>query len=105
MQSIYGHRWTVSFDGIEEMAMREWAIGLADMTPEQIRHGIDSMNGDWPPTLPEFKRLCTGRAINEYGLDYVPAYYRETRHERLLDAPRNEALAAEYLGKLREVLR
>ena len=104
LQSIYGHRWTVSFQGIEEMAMREWAIGLADMTPEAIRRGIDNLNGEWPPTLPEFKKLCTGRAINEFGLDYVPQCYRETRHERLLDQPRDEEAAKRHLAEMRAAI-
>ena len=85
--------------------MREWSRALAGMKPEQIRRGLDSLTSDWPPTLPEFKRLCEGRGKNEFGLDYVPAYYRETRHHRLLDQPRNEAAAKEHLAKMRQVLR
>jgi hypothetical protein len=104
MQAVYGHRWTVSFHGIEETAMREWAMALADMTPEQIRRGLDSLNSDWPPTLPEFKRLCMGRGVNEFGLDYVPQVYRETRFERRLDAPRNDDAAREHLAAMRAAL-
>jgi hypothetical protein len=104
LQAIYGARWTASIDGIEADAVREWSRALADMTPEQIRRGLDNLRSDWPPTLPEFKALCLGRGRNEFGLDYVPAYYRETRHERLLDAPRDEAAAAEHLAKLRAIV-
>ena len=84
--------------------MREWSRALADMQPEQIRRGLDGLKGEWPPTLPEFKALCMGRGKNEYGLDYIPQYYREHRHDRLLDAPRDEAAAAEHLAKMREAL-
>jgi hypothetical protein len=102
---VYGARWTASIDGIEADAVREWSRALGDMTPEQIRRGLDSLASDWPPTLPEFKRLCEGRGKNEFGLDYVPAYYRETRHNRLLDQPRDEEAAKEHLAKMRAALR
>lgn len=84
--------------------MREWSRALADMQPEQIRRGMDSLKSEWPPTLPEFGALCRGRGRNEYGLDYVPAYYRERRPERLLDAPRDEDLARQGLAAMREAL-
>ena len=105
MQAIYGSRWTASIDGIEEDAVREWGRALGEMQPEQVRRGLDSLSGEWPPTLPEFRALCLGRGRNEYGLDYVPEYHRQTNPERLLDAPRNDAVAAEHLAKMREVLR
>ena len=88
--------------------MDEWTKALGGLTAEQIKHGLSQLENahpKYPPTLLEFRRLCRKVGINEFGLDYVPAYYRETRHERLLDAPRDEALAAEYLGRLREALR
>ena len=84
--------------------MREWSRALADMTPEQIRRGLDNLRSDWPPTLPEFRALCLGRGRNEYGLDYVPQYYRETRHDHLLDAPRDEEAAARHLAAMRAAL-
>ena len=105
LQAVHGARWTASIDGIEADAVREWSRALGDMTPEQIRRGLDNLNSDWPPTLPEFKRLCEGRGKNEYGLDYIPQYYRETRHERLLDQPRDEEAAKEHLAKMRAALR
>ena len=102
---MYGARWTASIDGIEADAVREWSRALGHMTPEQIRRGLDSLSSGWPPTLPEFKALCLGRGKNEFGLDYVPAYHRETRHTRLLDQPRDEVAAEEHLAKMRAALR
>ena len=77
---------------------------MGDMTPDQIRRGLDSLNADWPPTLPEFKALCTGKGKNGFGLDYVPECYREVRHERLLDKPRDESLAKKHLADIRATL-
>jgi hypothetical protein len=104
MQAIYGSRWTASIEGIEQEAVREWSRALGDMTPEQIRRGIDALTSEWPPTLPEFKALCLNRGKNGFGLDYVPECYREVRHERLLDKPRDEGLAKKHLADMRAAL-
>lgn len=77
------------------------------MTPEQISRGL-TWDGEWPPTLPEFRAMCLGQKAgpNEYGLDYVPEYYRQqpkiTDRSRLLSsderddrrAKMNERMAA-----------
>ena len=104
----YGRLWTANIEGIEDEAVDEWTKALGGLTAEQIKHGLSQLENahpKYPPTLLEFRRLCRKVGINEFGLDYVPAYYRETRHERLLDAPRDEALAKQHLGRLREALR
>jgi len=86
----------------------EWTHALGDLSAEQIRYGLsrlESAHPKYPPTLFEFRNLCRKRGVNEFGLDYTPIYHREHRHERLLDKPRDEALAKQHLGKLREALR
>jgi hypothetical protein len=107
MHLAYGRLWTSHIDGIEDEAVDEWCVALADLSADQIRYGLaqlETAHPKYPPTLFEFRNLCRKRAINGYGLDYVPQYYRETRHERLLDAPRDEAMAAEYLRQMRASL-
>jgi hypothetical protein len=67
-------------------AAKTWSSGLAGVTSEQIANGLRACCNDpesWP-TLPMFKAKCTGAGINEYGLDYVPEYYRVTERDRLL---------------------
>ncbi len=59
-QCIYTHRWTSAIDGIEQTAIREWSKGLAGITGQQIRVGLDACPADWPPTLPEFRQACLG---------------------------------------------
>lgn len=94
--------------------MAEWSEGLRGMTPEQIRRGL-AWDGEWPPTLPEFRNACRGvgsgkNGKNEFGLNYVPEYYRAapvTDKRRLLssddrDRRRQEAVAG--LGLLRQKL-
>lgn len=40
--------------------MDEWRQGLAGMTGEQIKRGLETWDGEWPPSLPEFRNACTG---------------------------------------------
>jgi hypothetical protein len=45
-------------EGLEEIAVNEWAQGLAGLTGDQIKNGLDSWKGEWPPSLPEFRSAC-----------------------------------------------
>ena len=62
MQAIYGHRWTSGFG--ETDIDGTWLIGLRDLAPPMIAAGLEAcikLRADsWPPTLPEFRRLCLG---------------------------------------------
>jgi hypothetical protein len=103
----YGRLWTANIEGIEEQVVDEWTHALGDLSAEQIRYGLsrlESAHPKYPPTLFEFRNLCRKRGVNEFGLDYVPQYHRETRHERLLDKPRDEKLAAQHLASMRAAI-
>jgi len=59
MTEIYGHRWTSSYT---REALDTWAKGLAGLSIEQIKRGVDACIAGalaWPPTLPEFRALCS----------------------------------------------
>ena len=94
-QVRYGHKFTTSIDGLESLAIDEWAKGLSGVTGEQIKHGLEVWAGEWPPSLAEFRDVCTGKSkeLNEFGLNYVPEVYRipERRPEKLLSGPEREA--------------
>ena len=59
MTQIYGHKWSSSFgEGDHD---NTWAKGLADLTVDELKKGFIACvkSGEaWPPTLPEFRRLC-----------------------------------------------
>lgn len=59
-QARYGQKFTSSIEGIEELAADEWSEGLAGLIGAQIKKGLVSWAGDWPPSLPEFKAACLG---------------------------------------------
>jgi len=79
LQARYLHKWTSAIEGIEEEVMSEWSQVLSGLTGEQVKRGLDSWDSEWPPTANEFKNVCVGQGRNDYGLDHVPAYYREEK--------------------------
>jgi len=36
----------------------EWLKQLKDMTVDEIGHGLEKWNEDWPPNIIEFKKAC-----------------------------------------------
>ena len=60
LSRIYGHRWTSGFGEADDGT---WLTGLRDLLPEELAAGLRACirrEDDWPPTLPEFRRLCLG---------------------------------------------
>lgn len=58
MTEIFGSRWTSQYP---RAALDTWAKGLADMTRDQLARGVNACVAgalEWPPTLPEFRKLC-----------------------------------------------
>jgi len=96
---IYGHKFASSYGesainakGLTETA-KTWASGLRGVTGEQIASGLRkciNCGESWPPTLPEFVLMCKGKEANEFGLDYIPECYRETKRERLIESDENK---------------
>jgi hypothetical protein len=62
MAEIYGHRWTSAYgDDAGKGAGVTWAKGLAGITAEQMKTGVESVlvaADPWPPSLPEFRAMC-----------------------------------------------
>lgn len=57
-QARYGHKWTSAIEGIEETAVKEWSEGLAGLTGDQIKYGLDHWSEGWPPSMTEFVDCC-----------------------------------------------
>lgn len=62
MVEFYGHKWLSAYgEKIEDGAGSTWQRGLAGVSPAQVADGLRaclSREDPWPPTLPEFRRLC-----------------------------------------------
>jgi len=96
---IYGHKFASAYgetafvDAVITETAKTWASGLRGLAGEQIANGLReciNCGESWPPTLPEFVKMCKGKRVNEFGLDYIPECYRETKRERLLESDENK---------------
>lgn len=60
MHLTYGKRYTDLWGATDPKAwLSYWCEQLAGFTAAEIKRGMDALaSREWPPTLPEFKRLC-----------------------------------------------
>ena len=113
LQGRYGTKFMAQFEGIERVAMDEWAQVLSGIAGEQIATGLRLWQEDWPPSLPEFRNACLGKTNgkNEFGLDYIPEYHREqpkVDRSHMLSSDQRDAKRAknlEQVAKMREALK
>ncbi|WP_371763365.1 hypothetical protein [Massilia sp.] len=71
MLLTYGKKFTDQWGSTStDDLVAYWGAQLAGYSGAEIRHGLDALaTKDWPPTLPEFKKLC------RRPLDSTTAYY------------------------------
>lgn len=54
----YGNKFLDMWAAFDIAEVKQaWSEDLAGYTAEELKRGLDAL-GDWPPTLPEFMRLC-----------------------------------------------
>lgn len=60
LRLMYGTRFAQAWEGLKPREVKDaWNQMLGDMTEAEARVGLVScLSRDWPPTLPEFMRLC-----------------------------------------------
>lgn len=94
-QVIYSHKWLSAIDNDElyALALDEWSERLHGLTGDEIKHGIDSLTGEWPPTPHEFRELCVG------SVDHKTAAYRP--FQRLLSKKTNPEIGRKALKDIR----
>lgn len=71
MLMTYGSKFADQWRGVDPAGLkRHWAEKLGELTPEQMKHGVNRLDTlDWPPTLPQFVKLC------KPSIDSTVAYY------------------------------
>ena len=71
MLLAYGKKFIDQWQGVDtDKLVAHWARELSDFTGPEIRKGLDAMDVlDWPPSLPQFKKLCRPP------IDNTVAYY------------------------------
>lgn len=67
----YGRKFSEQWGGADTDALiAHWSRELAGYSGAELKRGLDALSTrDWPPTLPEFKKLC------RRPLDSTTAYY------------------------------
>lgn len=129
MAAIYLHRWTTAVgttpqkpSGELTLAGDSWSRGLAGMSDEQIRAGLNACltrTDNWPPVLSEFRALClqipdfddtrmhvTTRGVTDhpfYRLVWLKLDVQTFRSGRHFES--EKALQAAYSAARKQVLR
>lgn len=109
MTEMYGHKWTSQF-GDEIDPNNVWAASLKGIMPEMVKHGLNQcvvLGLAWPPSAPEFRKLCTGEDEVAWEHKRIAAADREQgeqpkRLENLTYRERQRAINKERMRKLRE---
>lgn len=73
LAAMYGRKFADAWNGVPQASVKAvWQEGLAGYSPDEIRRGLaECMKRDWPPTLPEFLKMC--RPAMDYEAAYVEA--------------------------------
>lgn len=80
--SRYGSRFTDMWRGIDPDKLKQaWSEEMAGYTADELRRGLEACKAkDWPPTLPEFLKLC--RPPMNYEAAYREAQLNIVKIER-----------------------
>ena len=68
----YGSKWQSQFpDDLWPLVQSEWLDELKGMTPENIKHGLDTWREFWPPNIYEFSEACKKTVSNAAHKEYI----------------------------------
>lgn len=78
----YGSKFTDMWKGIDPDNLKQaWSEELAGYTADELRRGLELCKAkDWPPTLPEFMKLC--RPPMNYEAAYREAHLNIVKKDR-----------------------
>lgn len=101
MAAFYGSRFADMWRDIDPVELkRTWAEELAGFSADELARGIDGCRTrDWPPTLPEFLRLC--RPALDYEAAFCEAAEQMYRRQQGEDRWSDPAIywAATWMGR------
>lgn len=60
MKALYGRKFTQQWESVLPADLEEmFMLGMSGLTTQEIACGFNAlMRHDWPPTVPEFRRMC-----------------------------------------------
>lgn len=73
LNAVYGRTWSSQYidPDARRFAVTAWHEGLSDLSDAHIEAGRKAVlkrYGGWPPSLPEFRRLCLGMCTEKEAL-------------------------------------
>jgi hypothetical protein len=98
LKTLYGSKFVDAWDCVTPAEMaKAWAEGLAGMSTDELKRGIDEcMKRPFPPTLPEFRLLCTQHGARQDEMK------RQTPEERAAEYAQCREAAVRHLPNLME---
>ncbi len=96
MARIYAHKWTSA----SECDDGTWLEGLRGYTQEEVAYGLSgclTRDNDWPPDLPEFRKLCRPEHI------VTPACHKEYKSLPKPDA--DPEVARKSIASMKRILK
>lgn len=106
MSSLYGHKWVSSY-GAEVDPDRVWGATLYGLSEPQVRQGMRQCVDqalEWPPSAPEFRRLCTGTSSVQWEHARIAAADREFQHRAIPDLRNDRSVGYRQLDAMRAAL-
>lgn len=83
--------------------MADWQGRLSGLTDEQIIVGLENLPNDWPPTVDEFRVLCTGGDVSK-GLSHNTAAYIPFVRTLSLEKKADKSKAKQAMGRAKDIL-
>lgn len=109
MTAMYGHKWT-SAHGVGDDGT--WGRVLGGVSPEQLAEGLErcvERDDNWPPTAPEFRKLCLGLPMDgeDAFIRAQQARYAKPCFPRIAKKPTEDEMVAgrEALSNLKGLFR
>lgn len=102
----YGEAWVAQSDAFtEEELVVDWAEVLAGMTGEQIKWGLDTWAGDYPPNATQFRNKCQTVDADKKPLNASHHPASEITDKYLLaEKPAQESVAQAEIKNMRKIL-
>lgn len=81
LSAMYGSKFVAMWEGFDLAGVKSvWVEDLAEFSPAEITAGVNACKTrEWPPSLPEFIRLCRP------SIDYERAFYDAVEQMRRRD--------------------
>lgn len=76
-QAMYGEKFSRQFQTERDNAawLEAWGVGLADLDAGDLKEGLRRClnESSWPPSLPEFRAMCSKKSSRPEHQRYLPA--------------------------------